>query len=89
VELRTLAKEVQLEVSDKGGGFDVEAAKFRAGLGLVSMQERVHLVHGRFSIESSPGKGTRVIATVPVVSEIAERPATDADSERANMSGAA
>ena len=89
VELRTLANEVQLQVIDKGGGFDVEAAKFRAGLGLVSMQERVHLVYGRFAIESSPGKGTRVIATVPVVSEIAEGPATDADSERANMSGAA
>jgi PAS domain S-box-containing protein len=89
VELRALAKEVQLEVSDKGWGFDAEAAKFRAGLGLVSMQERVHLVHGRFAIESSPGKGTRVIATVPVVSEIAEGPATDTDSKPASMSGAA
>ena len=60
---------VQLVVSDAGAGFDVEAAKRNRGLGLVSMQERVHLVHGTLSVESQPGKGTRILAVVPLVDE--------------------
>ncbi len=60
---------VQLTVSDAGAGFDVEAAKMNRGLGLVSMQERVHLVHGTLSIESQAGKGTKIFAVVPLVDE--------------------
>jgi signal transduction histidine kinase len=56
-------------VSDAGAGFDVEAAKSNRGLGLVSMQERVHLVHGTLSVESQPGKGTKVLAIVPLLAE--------------------
>jgi signal transduction histidine kinase len=33
------------------------------------MQERVHLVHGRFSIESKPGKGTKILAFVPLIAD--------------------
>jgi PAS domain S-box-containing protein len=60
---------VQLVVSDTGKGFDVETAKENRGLGLLSMQERIHLVRGSFFIESKPRQGTRVIATVPLVVE--------------------
>jgi PAS domain S-box-containing protein len=60
---------VQLVVSDAGAGFDVEAAKKNRGLGLLSMQERIHLVHGTFSIESRPGYGTRIIVAVPLITE--------------------
>ncbi len=60
---------VQLVVSDAGAGFDVEAAKRNRGLGLVSMQERVHLVRGTLSVESQPGKGTKILAVVPLVDE--------------------
>jgi hypothetical protein len=35
----------------------------------VSMQERVNLVHGRFSVESKPGQGTRIFAAVPFAAE--------------------
>jgi PAS domain S-box-containing protein len=68
VALRGTEDEIQLAVWDAGAGFDVEEAKNR-GLGLVSMQERVHLVHGRFSVESKPGNGTRIFAAVPFVAE--------------------
>jgi PAS domain S-box-containing protein len=47
--------EVRLEVTDTGAGFEVEGGKRGRGLGLVSMQERVHLVHGKFTIESMRG----------------------------------
>jgi PAS domain S-box-containing protein len=60
---------VQLVVSDAGAGFDVEATKGNRGLGLVSMQERVHLVHGSLVVESRPGQGTKVVAVVPVIAE--------------------
>ena len=66
VELRGTADDVQLTVRDLGAGFDVEKAKRCHGLGLLSMQERVHLARGRLEIESQPGFGTQVVVTVPV-----------------------
>ena len=70
VELRGTTDQIQLEVSDAGAGFDVEQAKQSAGLGLVSMQERVHLAGGDFSIESKRNWGTRIVATVPLRAEV-------------------
>jgi PAS domain S-box-containing protein len=67
VEMRGTSEEVQLVVKDAGAGFDVEEARRNRGLGLVSMQERVNLVHGRLSVESKPGAGTKIVAAVPVV----------------------
>ena len=66
VSLRGSANEIQLEVSDHGAGFDVEGAKLDRGLGLVSMQERVHLVHGIFTIESTENGGTKILVRVPL-----------------------
>ena len=69
VDLSAIPGEVRLQITDAGKGFNIEAAKKNRGLGLVSMQERVHLVHGRFSIESKPGKGTKILAFVPLIAE--------------------
>ena len=66
VVLRNSENEIQLEVSDRGAGFDVERAMLDRGLGLVSMQERVHLVHGIFTIESTVNGGTRILVRVPM-----------------------
>src|SRR5271165_1905055 len=63
--------EIELEVSDTGAGFDVEAAKRGKGLGVMSMQERVHLVRGVLAIESKTNEGTRVIARVPIDARVA------------------
>ena len=89
VELRTVTSELRLEVRDGGVGFDVEEAKRNGGLGLVSMQERIHLIHGRFSVESAPGKGTRIVAAVPLDSEYADDSADGTDSEAPRITGAA
>lgn len=56
---------VQLEVVDDGCGFDVAVAMATSGLGLMSMQERLRLVNGEVSFESTPGAGTKVRAWVP------------------------
>jgi signal transduction histidine kinase len=57
---------VELEVSDDGVGFDVAGVKDAEGLGLVSMQERIHLLNGTINIESKLGAGTRIRVRVPV-----------------------
>jgi two-component system, NarL family, sensor histidine kinase DevS len=52
-------------VEDDGQGF--EPASTRTGaLGVVGMRERVELVGGRLTVESSPGAGTTLVAEVPV-----------------------
>jgi signal transduction histidine kinase len=66
VNLKGKSGEIQLEISDQGVGFDAASVKNREGLGLVSMQERIHLINGTINIESKPNAGTRVRAHVPV-----------------------
>ena len=53
-----------LSVNDHGQGFDPSHAV--RGLGLMSMQERMRLVHGRLKLHSSPASGTSIRASVPV-----------------------
>ena len=57
---------ITLLVNDKGDGFDLEQALKKGGLGLVSMEERLRLVNGKFAIRSRPGQGTTVEAFVPL-----------------------
>ena len=59
-----------LEVIDDGLGFDVTSAEERRpGMGLFSMRERVALVNGRLVVTSERGRGTRVVATVPLTNQ--------------------
>jgi signal transduction histidine kinase len=59
----------QLEILDKGSGFDVPSDWLllaREGhLGLVGIQERVDAVGGRLQIASRPGHGTQLLVSVP------------------------
>jgi signal transduction histidine kinase len=67
VRLVVNATHAMLEVSDNGRGFDVgEAERRRPGMGLFTMHERVSLVNGAFAIDSKPGRGTKVLATLPL-----------------------
>jgi PAS domain S-box-containing protein len=86
VRLFATEEEVQLVVWDAGAGFDVEEAKKNRGLGLVSMQERAHLVHGSFSVESKPGEGTRIFAAVPFVAEDESSPKDAPDKKAGQLS---
>lgn len=73
VKLRGISGAVQLIIRDSGVGFDPAVAAGGHGLGLVSMRERVNLMHGTLTVASKPARGTTVIARIP----IAENPATD------------
>ena len=70
VDLRATADNIRLEIRDAGAGFDLDRARRNGGLGLVSMQERVHMVDGTFSIQSNADSGTSIVANVPLVPEM-------------------
>lgn len=57
---------LQLSVHDDGIGFNPAEPVGRAGLGLVSMRERVCSVEGELDIDSEPGHGTTIVAWVPL-----------------------
>jgi signal transduction histidine kinase len=67
VDLRATAQDISLTVSDPGAGFDQHDAMNFKGLGLVSMRERLQLVKGEFSIDSTVGRGTTIRARVPLL----------------------
>ncbi len=55
---------IHLHVEDDGKGF-AGGSNGSAGLGLLSMRERVDMTGGRMVIRSVPGQGTRVAVTLP------------------------
>lgn len=54
---------IKLIVTDNGKGFQKD--EHYTGLGLVGIRERVELLQGHFSLESSPGTGTNLIIEIP------------------------
>jgi PAS domain S-box-containing protein len=58
--------EIHLEVSDPGAGFDSDSDKGKAGLGLVSMRERVRFAGGDMWIRSRRSHGTRINVKMPL-----------------------
>jgi PAS domain S-box-containing protein len=60
---------VELRVVDQGVGFDPGQAHECRGLGLVSMEERVKLLHGSFVLTTRPGAGTELRAQIPLRGE--------------------
>jgi PAS domain S-box-containing protein len=60
--------EVTLTISDDGRGFDVaRARRAGAGLGLLSIEERVRLLRGSVRIDTSSTRGTTVRVILPAV----------------------
>jgi len=70
VDLHGTAELIDLTVSDLGAGFEEQDAFTRHGLGLISMRERLQLVHGELSVKSKPGAGTTIRARVPLKSDV-------------------
>jgi|HubBroStandDraft_6_1064221.scaffolds.fasta_scaffold01306_12 PAS domain S-box-containing protein len=66
VELSDAKNEIELRIVDAGLGFDPTLQNGEAGLGLISMRERLRLVGGRLSVHSVPLHGTEVVAEVPL-----------------------
>ena len=66
VQLDEVSGSLPLRISDQGAGFDPESAELSQGLGLLSMQERLHSLGGELFIHSRPGAGTCIEACIPL-----------------------
>jgi len=76
IEIKKLPDWLSMTIKDDGKSFDVKRflrTKGNERLGLLGMRERVEMVGGKFSIKSSPGHGTTVIARIPVASKGTEK----------------
>jgi signal transduction histidine kinase len=65
IELKQTLDRLVLSVHDDGIGFDAENVR---GLGAVGMEERLRQIGGVLRVTSQPGKGTTLVAEVPVPS---------------------
>ncbi|MEH6991315.1 PAS domain-containing protein [Neobacillus drentensis] len=63
VTVRDFDQSVRVMIEDKGRGFEIGTQT--RGVGLFSMDERARAVGGELTINTSPGKGTRVILEIP------------------------
>ena len=80
VELVRTADRIELTIADDGKGFDLVGTRVKgAGLGLVSIDERVRLLGGRVRIDTQPQGGTKVQVRIPLPGE--SRPPHDGSSD--------
>jgi signal transduction histidine kinase len=75
IKLTRKAHEVELEVRDQGKGMPPELDGMprdgaRPGVGIRGMRERIKQLRGTIEIKSGDGKGTTVIATVPIATAV-------------------
>ncbi len=58
--------QLRVEIHDDGVGFQLSKVDQEASFGLVGMHERARLIHGKVTIDSTPGHGTTVTITCPL-----------------------
>jgi nitrate/nitrite-specific signal transduction histidine kinase len=54
-----------MEIEDDGKGFDPDANRRADAFGIVGMYERAALIKGNVTVDSHPGRGTRISVSVP------------------------
>ena len=72
VRARRAGGQALIEVADQGPGFVPQAAFDSGRLGLAFMRERVRMLGGVFEVASEPGRGTRILARLPLSLEETE-----------------
>jgi len=66
VEVGAAGPRLRVLVADEGRGFDLNVTSVGAHFGLAIMRERAEGVGGTFEVETAPGRGTRVVVTMPL-----------------------
>ena len=64
IRLRRTSANVVFEVEDSGRGFD--PYRVERGDGLTNLADRLAVMHGRLSIDTRPGMGTRIRGEIPL-----------------------
>lgn len=71
IQLMGMEQMVRLTIEDDGRGFDQDETAMnidgRPRMGLLSMHERVRILHGTISIDSYPGRGTTITVEIPIL----------------------
>jgi signal transduction histidine kinase len=65
IHVKTDSNGISLTIADSGDGFDPAALERKAGLGFVSMRERLRALRGVVRVDSAPSRGTKIDAWVP------------------------
>ncbi len=68
IEISADKSRLIVSVVDNGIGLKITELEQKSAMGILGMRERASLVNGTLKIRSSPGKGTRVIADLPLLS---------------------
>jgi PAS domain S-box-containing protein len=69
VKIERIGENVSMRIMDDGKSFkNTPDAKAKASkrLGLLGMRERIEMIGGAFAIDALPGKGTTVVAVIPL-----------------------
>ena len=69
ITIQKVSNDVCMKIQDNGKSFQVERtlhAKAGKSLGLLGMRERLEMVGGKFSVESTLGQGTTITAQIPL-----------------------
>ena len=77
VRVREQDGALEVEVADDGCG-GADASK---GTGLRGLEERLRALDGTLALESEPGKGTRLVARIPLAAEEAGKDSEPVDEE--------
>jgi signal transduction histidine kinase len=76
IGVRDYSNHIEVEIHDDGKGFEPAAVK-PSTHGLAGMRHRVEAAGGRFTVNSRPGSGTRIVAILPkAVGVAANAPST-------------
>jgi two-component system sensor histidine kinase DegS len=70
LDIKISEKEVYIRIEDDGIGFDPSAvgasASVESGFGLYNIRERIDYLEGEFEVKSKRGKGTLLLAKIPL-----------------------
>jgi signal transduction histidine kinase len=66
IRMEIMLNKMEISITDNGKGFD-QTKPGSGGNGLLNMKKRAEEMGGKFEIQSTPGKGTRVGFRIPVV----------------------
>jgi len=67
VNLDFSQRQLRMEITDNGRGFNLAevSGQPEVGAGLKNMQKRIRMISGRFSMETEPGRGTKIDIRLP------------------------
>lgn len=65
ITIRFMEQKITAQISDNGRGFDPAGTRSNGHYGLQGIRERIALVDGTFNIDTGPGAGTTLTASIP------------------------